>query len=99
MGRDGVGVDALVGVKAGEGVMTKKVGELSTGPGLLVGEFNAWAEDVGATSLVLDAGAVAGIAGFGAAALKINNATAPTMNAAPNIIDQRTLATCRLRRR
>lgn len=35
---DGVGVDALVGVWIAEGVITKNVGELCAGTGLLVTE-------------------------------------------------------------
>jgi hypothetical protein len=63
IGKAGVDVEALVGVTAGDGVITKKVAVFSAGTGVLVIEPVATGEADGET-LVLRAAVGTGAAGF-----------------------------------
>jgi hypothetical protein len=98
IGKAGVDVDALVGVAAGDGVITKKVAVFSGGAGVLVAEPVASGEADGET-FVLGAAVGTGAAGLSVGWFKNNKTTATNTEMTPNIMDQRALTTylCRTR--
>ncbi len=92
IGRNGVEVEALVGVTAGDGVITKKVAVFSAGAGELVAVLVPTGETE-AVTCVLRAAVGTGAAGLIVERLKNNKTTATNMETTPNIRDQRALAT------
>ena len=92
IGRDGVAVEALVEVTAGEAVITKRVGVLSAGAGLLLGALVANEAEDAAVVVVAEA-LGAGVAGCRAGLFTRRSTTATATKKRPPISDQRALTT------
>ncbi len=99
IGIDGVSVEGKVGVAAGEGVMTKKVGELPAKTGLLTAVFRGRRMEAEVDAAAVEAGAGTMDKGFTEIRLITPRRTATTANAALRAKERRARLTYSRRKR